>query len=192
MTKLVSIYNEVKKDFFPRWDNKDVWLVRRKNRLSYGYNTCALCNCKTKTIEIIRSYKIEDGYEIRCLLAHEICHAIYPGDHNKKWQKRLLKVADSATESGQQELANRIHSEIKIAKGTITATLPAITQNIHDALQTQPDASFESVIEFVADNWGYTTSGLMKRYKSLKKPFYKAKRDAISDRELFKKYNANH
>ena len=189
MTKLIPLFNEVKRTFFPRWDTANEWQVCRKTRLTEGYYGNGRCNRKTKKIEINRSYIARDDDELRWLLAHEICHAIVEGNHGLKWQRRFHQVADRATGLRQYALADRIHRDIEMLKTAEKPTLLAIHQNIEDAITGQPDASSVVVIEWVANNWGLTSYGLLKRYKSLKKFFDKAKRIALSERNLWREHH---
>ena len=147
-----------------------------------------MCNRITKTIEISWKYIAEDDNELRRLLCHEICHAVVDGYHGQKWQKRLLIVAQRAADLGQKELVAKIYSDINNVQNSEVVSLISVHQNIEDALMDNPNASFEDVIEHVADNWSMTAKGLLKKYKTLKCFFDKAKHAALLDRELQQKY----
>ena len=95
MLRLISLFDEVKKTYFSRWDPSGEWQIRNKTRLSEGYNVEAMCNPKTKTIEISRRFTAEDDNQLCWLLAHEMCHAV-AGNHGKRWDRRFLKVADGS------------------------------------------------------------------------------------------------
>jgi len=179
MTKIQSLFNEVKTTFFPRWDSANKWRVQRKAKLSTGYARGAICNNKTKTIEISRTLVLNNDNEYRCLFAHEICHAVTDAYHGQKWQTRYLKVANQAKLLRMQTLAKMISEDIKNIQDAEVVNLSVIQQNMEDAINFHPNASFEAVIEFVANNWGYTADGLLKKYKSIKKLFDKVKRDAV-------------
>ena len=188
MNKLRSTFDEVKKIYFRRWDSANEWQIRRKTRLSGGLNTNARCNSKTKVIEIKRSYVAGDDNELQCLLCHEICHAVTDAYHGLKWQRRFLKVADRAAKLGQKELVGMIHNDVKTAQDAWYPTLISVHHNIEDALIDRPDASYEVVIEYVANNWALTSNGLLKKYKTLKEFFNKAQRAALLGRELQQRY----
>ncbi len=189
MLRLISLFDEVKKTYFSRWDPSGEWQIRSKTRLSEGYNGDAMCNQNTKTIEIQQRFIAKDDNEFRCLLAHEMCHAVVNGNHGQKWQTRFLKVANLAELLRQRSFADKIRAEVKLFQNAQKPTLHRIRQSIEDALLDQPDASFELVIKGVAHNWGYTADGLTKRYPFLKKYFDKAKRDALLVRDLREKYH---
>jgi hypothetical protein len=183
VARLNSVFDEVKRTFYPRWDTANEWKARRKGRLSHGYTGTAMCSRETKTIDISRSYVAQDDEELRCLFAHEICHAVTTASHGQEWQRRLLRVADRASELGQKQLVDKLHREIQTAHGARRATLPAIQHSIEDALFEQPDASFDMVINWAANDWALTADGLLKKYKNLKTFFERAKRRALLDSE---------
>jgi len=188
---LILLFHEVKRTFYPRWDPNNEWTIQRRTRLSEGYNVNAMCNRKTKTIEISRRFIAQDDNDLPWLLVHEICHAVAKGNHGKIWQTRFLKVADRAELLGQQPLAGKIRADVDLLQNAPKPTVRRIRHSIEDALMDQPGASYEIVIEWVANNWGYTANGLLRKHPSLKKHFDKTKRDALMYRDLWEKYRTD-
>jgi hypothetical protein len=130
-------FRTIKEEFFPRWDKKQEWGVRlsRDKELSPALGDTAVgqCNSESKNI-VIQSIddfspvgrriadikmiifssctkKLSPKQQLQLLLIHEICHAVTPDGHGKRFQKRLLKASERAKELGRKRLANALREE---------------------------------------------------------------------------------
>jgi len=95
-------FKDVRKNFFPRWDRKGQWTVKKVKHLPISAPTIAYCNHFLKTIFV--NYLPNNKNSLFSLLIHEICHAITSGQHKKRWEIRMLKAADKAQKMGNMQL----------------------------------------------------------------------------------------
>lgn len=173
---LDNIFYEIKTKYFPRWDLGNQWKASGAllDQGKYpGY--AGLCDHETKTI-FVNPPPDTDEDHIRCLLIHEISHAVTDGYHGKKWEVRFLKAADIAEKLGQITTAQIIRHEVKVySDNRIKVTSQMIHEMIQGALADNHQATFEHVISQISYELGRTKSDLLKRYSSIEKVFYKEK-----------------
>ena len=169
MKQMLSMCHHVKRTYFPGWDDTNEWHVQLKARLSDGFLGDAYCNRKKKTIEISRTFNANNDDEWCCLLAHLLSHAISGAEHNHEWIVRLLAIARQAEISGRQALADLIRDDIAISQDAKHANLIPILQNIESAVADQPNASFETIVEFAAGAWVKDVNELVKQYGAVRK-----------------------
>jgi len=81
----------------------------------------------------------------------------------------LLAIARQAEISGRQALADLIRDDIAISQDAKHANLIPILQNIESAVADQPNASFETIVEFAAGAWVKDVNELVKQYGAVRK-----------------------
>ncbi len=176
MEILVSLFNELRSCFFPRWDIKREWKIEVRDRTEApggGY-----CDRENKTISVSPPWSEADDDDLCCLLIHEMSHAVTNDYHGKKWEVCFLTAADKALGIGQIELADKIRSEVKTYRESPRTIAHYVYCTIHDAVSDQPDASMDAVIAWVASYYAFTPQELLKRYRKAEKIFYEAKYEA--------------
>ena len=75
MNALEKRFEQIRKDFFPRWDKGNVWQIKLDTSLP-GHGRC---DKKEKTIVIQRV--TDDNDKMDSLLIHEIAHAVTTDGH---------------------------------------------------------------------------------------------------------------
>ncbi len=111
---LQRAFRDVRENIFPRWDFKGRWSVKRVKHLPISAPIIAYTNHSLKTIFVNYLPKSKDN--LYSLLIHEICHAITSGQHNKEWEKRMMKSADKATKMDNIQLAKLIYEDLDNVK----------------------------------------------------------------------------
>jgi hypothetical protein len=116
MERLLSLFNEIRTCFFPRWDTKKQWrceaaLEWHETLIDGGSH--GFCDDKNKIIRIWPAWGCQDDNTLRVLLIHEIAHAVTREAHYLHWQSRCLKAANKAEGMGDQHLAEGIHLDVK-------------------------------------------------------------------------------
>jgi hypothetical protein len=172
MDSLTELLHEIQTLYFPRWDPAHKYHIEKWDLAG------ARCLYKEKLIQVS-----DPGDEL--VIIHEICHAVSPsGGHGERWQKRFLKVADMAHDSGNLKLAEAIRIEVKqyqkqlkeCPEGRLNAE--QIRSEIYDTVFDCPDASFEDVVKWTAREHSMLPDELLKYLpKSLSIAFKKAHGD---------------
>lgn len=132
-------FEQVKKDFFPRWDRRQQWrveLVHSKDPrvILPGGFILARSDRESKTILfrarwisyslffdlkwLISYYGNECPLEqmVRCFLIHEICHARAPGlGHGSTFRRHMEEAAWRAGELGYKKMRGLLRAETIIA-----------------------------------------------------------------------------
>ena len=111
---LQRTFRDVRRNFFPSWDSKGQWAVRKVRHLPISAPVIAYTNHSLKTIFI--NYLPYDKNSLYSALIHEICHAITSGQHNKKWETRMMKSANKAQKIGNIELSKMIFEDLDNVK----------------------------------------------------------------------------
>ncbi len=107
-------FRDVRKIYFPRWDLRGQWAVKKVRHLPVSAPVIAYTNHSLKTIFVNYLPKSKDI--LYSLLIHEICHAITSGQHHKRWEKRMMKSADKATKMDNIQLAKLIYEDLDNVK----------------------------------------------------------------------------
>lgn len=112
---LQRAFGDVRKIYFPRWDLRGQWAVKKVRHLPVSAPVIAYTNHSLKTIFINYLPKSKDN--LYSLLIHEICHGITSGQHKKGWRNRILKAAGKARKIGNARLVKKILMDIDKIKG---------------------------------------------------------------------------
>jgi hypothetical protein len=119
--KAITSFNEVKRTYFPKWRTASQWSFSQTYAISEeeyqkNPNFIGICLRKEKIILIPKGLESLGYADFRCLLAHELCHAVTSDSHGKRWCDRFSKVANRAEELGHGELATAIRDDIQAIK----------------------------------------------------------------------------
>jgi hypothetical protein len=111
---LQRAFRDVRRNFFPRWDPKGQWAVKKVRHLPISAPVIAYTSHSLKTIFI--NYLPNTKNNLYSILIHEICHATTSGQHNKKWEKRMMKSADKTRKIGNIQLFKLIFKDLENVK----------------------------------------------------------------------------
>ena len=115
---VIPVFEQVKSAFFPRFPKGWTVLVTEETDPDYPrIQPWGCCDWKAKEIRIQPKAPYEIREKIRgkgvyaeniktiliLMLIHEMCHAVAPGGHFKKWQNRMRRAADKAVKMGYDE-----------------------------------------------------------------------------------------
>lgn len=166
MTKdrLQEAFKYVRQSFFPKWDKNSEWIVK----LDLNLPSHGRCFIETKTISL--SYLPNEDDALYSLLIHEICHSSIPG-HKKKWFDRMLKASKTADKLGHTKLSEMLWKEVNSYKDSPIIYARDIYAKIRDALVDEPNASYESIINWIAQDLGWYSKEVEKTYKQCKKVY---------------------
>jgi len=181
MTNVISIYDTVKKTYFPDWDRNNQWRVEFKDTLTDGWLGNSFSDRRTKTIEIYQMFAPNDDNDWYCLIAHQITHVITGASHNQKWMSRFLEVANQADLLGQKSLAYLIRDNAESSRDMFDPNINPILQNIKAAVLDNPDESDEIIIDSAANVMGISGYELLKRQPLVKTYCDDLKRAALRE-----------
>ena len=181
MTNILLLFVEVKETFFPDWDPANLWGVQLKSQLSDGYLGNAYCNRKTKVIEIYELFNPIDDNVMRCLIAHQLCHAIEETNHGRKWAARFLEVAKTADLTGRKPLAALIWADAGASWDRWEPNINPILRNIQVNLSEQPDETEENIIDSAARAMGINGADLLMRYPVVQ-TYYNTSKKALREK----------
>lgn len=178
--ELQERFNFVKDEFFPRWKDRNNWIIKiDKDLPCFGR-----CSTASKTIAFLDPPSNEN--EILAMIIHEICHAPKGcgGSHGKTWQNRMLNKSKRAKKKGMEALAARLVEEVRRYKEAIemgAGTMDEIYSRIEEIVMDCPEISFDDCLEGVALEYGATKEELWLRSngkipKRAKEAFDRAKR----------------
>jgi hypothetical protein len=172
---LTSVFNDVRKVYFPHWKAGDEWVVRRNHPKLKGVILQGICFPEEKVIVVRLPSK---NYEYP-VIAHEICHAVTMSKyHDKKWRDRFSKVADQAEHLGHKAFADYIRNEVESCRNELPMRNGAYVEIYHimeEIVSQHLSASFEQIITWMVDEYGYSLTQL-KRYRKLEKCYEKIKK----------------
>lgn len=168
---------EIKHQFFPRWDRKNLWRISTRSRR----NVHGCCDPERRVIEIVIQHNDPD--ERDRLLIHEICHAVAEGGHGKKWQDRIEMAARRAEELGRDRLAKLLREEIESYRESWKPVDEAYGI-VQEWLTCNPDLTLAQVRRALAQEYGLLISEVGKVLRRFENVFSEAKREAQEAREL--------
>ena len=168
--EIEAAFKTVREIIFPQWDRKGEWKV------FYDPDLPSFGECLSKKKMIIIGWVYKDSEDIKTLLVHEICHSSIDG-HNKRFFTRMLKAADRADKAGWSNVADLIRKDVKSYENSIRPNALYIYEQIEDYLiENYPDASYETVITYVARSNGIYPEELKKSFKRCREVYDKASR----------------
>ncbi|MGA8830550.1 MAG: hypothetical protein ACLQT6_16420 [Desulfomonilaceae bacterium] len=111
--ELESVYNQIKNDYFPRWDCNNEWQLKFVDDL---HGAQASCSSELKTITLVKDCFIHQSAfkinQLKVILIHEISHTTTRGFHGEEWITQMEKTAERADQLGEIELAQFIREEV--------------------------------------------------------------------------------
>lgn len=158
-------YRFIRSAFFPRWDKKSQWRVKEV----WDLPSEGRCETEGKLI-FIRPQTEKDKDTLYLLLIHEICHAIAP-NHGDRWRKRMLKAANRAEELGRHGLSEMIRQDAVAYYLDRKSPAVEIYRQIGRMVQQSPQASYGSIIRYLAMENGLYRNEMVKKYKLCRKTY---------------------
>jgi hypothetical protein len=124
LLRLIDSFEFVRKEFFPRWDNKKEWLIKKltvKDRKELGIKGPCMGRCereiKTILIQALKLFLLPHGENsLHWLLIHEICHAVSSDSHGRRWKNRMLRMSELAQKKGDLPLSKMILLDLEKIK----------------------------------------------------------------------------
>jgi hypothetical protein len=168
--ELSAAFEHVRKTVFPQWDKNDEWKVF----YDPGLPPSGICLIEKKKIIVQSVYEYSEA--LNALLVHEICHSSAPG-HGKRFLIRMLKAADRADRVGWSKVADLIREEVKNYENGRAATASEMYERIADCLMDNHNASYESVIAYMAQEYGMHPDEFEKCYKKCREVYDEAYRE---------------
>jgi hypothetical protein len=162
-------YEEVRRDFFPRWDRQKNWSLHVIQDLDGAHGRCDAPHKR-----IVSGF---NGDELVLVLIHEIAHAVVSGGHGKKWQARMERAAIAAEGLGRMELAGLLRKEIAGYSDPLArVTAAGVYSEIEDAIIGVPQANFLQVVDWVRREYGLNRQEFFRRFRRAKAVYQEARR----------------
>lgn len=154
-TKLQRAFRAVRKDFFPRWDRERRWRARASGLAAGLFSTTAgTCDRRTQLIRVAKEAADKGDDELNAILIHEICHAIIPGGHGRRFLDRMLKAAAKADALGKHRLAELLRDDVAIHQGHADA-FTNLAEEMFRYLVANPRASGADLLSHLFQNRGF-------------------------------------
>lgn len=164
--KLQKAFQYIRETFFPRWDRQHQWRIKIDPELpSQG-------RCASEIKTIFFKYVPKSELELHSLLIHEICHSSSP-EHGKKWSERMKKARDTARRIGNENLAIKIQDALDNYKRGYAPSAQSIYDKFSDVIMDRPHLSYESILEWIANDIGMYPEELEKKYKKCREAYEK-------------------
>jgi hypothetical protein len=184
-----ALFRAICRDYFPRWRAGRHWRLvegphgswvdaqgQTRTTAEQGY-----CDRTTNTIYLNRDWS--NTYDPRLVLIHETCHAVTSGAHNRRFCARLRHAAERATALGDTALSTQLTDEADAYARVLAAPrrpgTSSIASRITDILCDTPEATFDQVVLFLAEDSAATPAELIEQYPRLRTRY-----DQIRQEEL--------
>lgn len=192
LRRLRQAFEYVRKTFFPTWDRKQEWKLRKDKKLS-RYSLEARCFSDLKTI-IIGQVPEEDT-DLYHLIIHEICHSSksYFG-HANGWRERFLTKAQIARKLSLTNLAQKIEEQVEkyrkeeaMMKG-ISFSQFYCKESEECFLQNgwPSNTSYYEFLRHISSTSGMPPREFEKKCKKIKQVFYQTREKARRYEEIGK------
>lgn len=176
-------YEYVRETFFPKWDRKHQWRIKRVWHLPLP----AKYDDEAKKILIQSIPEARDG--LHTLLIHEISHCV-GRHHGKRFRNRLSRAKDKAEIIGRKTLAEKIGEGLSILEDPTPPynRVPDVYKRIYDKVfMSDRKISWPRLLREVSWDTGMYPKEFLKRFKRAQKTFLSAKRDAKDNEEATRK-----
>jgi len=177
-------FEYIKRTFFPRWDKKRKWKIRKVWHLPCGgkYDT------DSKTILLRSSLEDGDKDNLHRLLIHEICHCA-SNYHGKRYQDRYSKAKTRAEEIGREGLLKQMIEELSMLGQKKEPFDHRYTyQQIADWTLERPEIPWKKMLTYVARERGMYLHEFLKRYKRAKEVCLTEKAYAREEKKARKRF----
>jgi len=155
--EFMTLVARVRGDYFPPWRSASKWTVRFAKPPRDLTTDDSFCHAETRTIWIDPS-----DPSLKTLI-HEMCHAVTPGGHGKKWQERMRLAARDAETYGDRALASALRGEVQNYFETPKITARGAYSWIDDAIDG--GASVDAAIDWAAEQCAMTRERFLLKYK---------------------------
>jgi hypothetical protein len=183
-------FNQIKREFFQKWDLKNQWKIRKGSHgrwksegKQFSTSESGYCDPEKKTIWL------NDSSEL--VIIHEICHAVTTGRHGKKWQQRFKKASDRAAEIGKGELSAQILEEIMGYKKAIKLGVGSkldIYGLIEDWVLESPNISFDEIVNGVCQEIATVPKEFLSYFKRARPVYDRARKEALRQLALITEF----
>ena len=68
------------------------------------------CDDRSRVIKLHESLAVSGNSELRRVFLHEICHIRTPGGHGKRWQKKMLRLAELGEAWAAEEVTSCVQA----------------------------------------------------------------------------------
>jgi hypothetical protein len=154
-------FQSIRKLYFTTWTDGSNWRI-----LEYGGN--GYCDRESKTIKVGGS---TENYSLPVLIIHEIAHAVTIDDHGDEWVQHMREAAVRAADLGDMQLARDLPKHIDWVTGPDAYDVPheQVYAEIAAAASDQPEATFESVVGWVAQKYGQDLKTFLEAFPQARK-----------------------
>lgn len=184
LRRLRQGFKYVRETFFPNWDRKRDWKLRKDKKL-LTYSLDADCRSDLKTIIIGKVP--QENTDLYYLLIHEICHSSksYFG-HASGWRERFLKKAEIAKKLSLNNLAEKIEQEVERHREN-DAKMAGISfsrffyDQIEDCFLVNgwpSNTKYSEFLKHMSSTSGMRPRELEKKCKRFKRLFYETRKKA--------------
>jgi hypothetical protein len=194
MNELEQLFQDMRRDYFPRWRNAAHWKIRegiREQWVGTDGETCfsteaGYCDEETRTIWV----NPHASRSLKVVLIHEICHAVAGKSHGQGFFNRMRKASERAAGLGDTELAAELqqHIEEYTSEGTsYWGSAPHVYTMVHDAIiNTQQGAarSFDSLVDYLASELGMPPTRIRERYRKLRSVYESAHKERAEENAI--------
>ena len=173
MTKagtLKTEFDRVRDFFFSRWDPRHQWQAH-EGTYSEGGKEYGHCDDTNKIIWISSSVTTTGGDALTVILVHEISHAVATVGHGETWRRRMDQAAARTDSLRCPKLAAMLRKEIEEYINQSPVRAKEIYVGVEDLLMDAPDATYEQVRNFLADDIGMRREELERKYSRLRKVY---------------------
>ncbi|MGD0575013.1 MAG: hypothetical protein ABSB61_06550 [Anaerolineales bacterium] len=182
MSTIRSLFLEVRRDYFPRWQTWRSWHVRLATRAAYLSGSDGYCDV---TLKLICVGPDNIGPKRVAVLIHECVHAVGSPSHGKAFRKRLAIAQHRAEELGQAEVAKILEEDVRRYElPTEPCSASSLYVEIADALlDTKGRVGFADLEKGLARWWGMPLAELRRRAPRLRHAYDAARRDHREEEE---------
>ncbi|MGA2465534.1 MAG: hypothetical protein ABSH06_14405 [Thermodesulfobacteriota bacterium] len=184
--RLKSSFESVRENFFPKWDKAKKWRAKKVWHLP----VMGICCNRLKEIQVRTVFENED--ELDRLLIHEICHAVTPGNHPKRWNERMLKASKRADELGRHGLVSLLSKDIEAYKNSFPVKAKDVYGRIEDVVVEIPNITLNGLIRGIAKEFGMYKSELLAKYTQCRKIFNKVKKEVQAEERWRRDFLGKH
>jgi len=144
-TILASLFADVKRKFFPRFDRAGRWKCR-VGSFTTVHDEVGYCDDVKKVLFVSRQVAESRNYDLLLVvLIHEITHAVLgDGSHGKRFIARLETAMSLAEQLGRPSLAVALKGEIHGYRRAERVSAAGVYADLRDLIAEARPASFEA------------------------------------------------
>ena len=178
LTKVRKMFQQVRKDFFPRWDRKHQWRLKVGQKYQ-GRAVDGYCDQEHRIIFIRRDHLNSSPTELETILIHEICHAVTPGSHGNPFIRRLEQAKTHAIGLEKNDLAQQLDGEIGKylqAREDNSGSPKYVYGMVEDILSDAGHLSYSKILRRIAQELASTPKEVERKYSRIRAVYEKTKK----------------